>query len=50
MIAEFHNKSLHQTKPLVTHLADAKSAPIVFAGEANVEHTNTKEACHDITN
>jgi len=31
--------SLHLTKPLVTHLAFARSAPNVFAGEANVRHT-----------
>ena len=31
-----YNKSLHQTKPFVTHLACARSAQIVFAGEANV--------------
>jgi len=30
------NKRLHQTKPFVTHLACARSAPNVFAGEANV--------------
>ena len=29
------NKSLHQTKPLVTHLACARSAPNSFAGETN---------------
>ena len=30
------NDRFHLTKPLVTHLAFARSAPIVFAGEANV--------------
>jgi hypothetical protein len=30
------NKGFHLTKPLVTHLADARSAPNDFAGEANV--------------
>ena len=30
------NKSLHQTKPLVTHLACASCVPTSFAGEANV--------------
>ena len=29
-------KSFHLTKPLVTHRAGARSAPIVFAGEASV--------------
>ena len=28
-------KIFHLTKPLVTHLACARSAPIGFAGEAN---------------
>ena len=31
-----HNRSFHLTKPLVTHLAGARSAPNDFAGEANV--------------
>ncbi len=30
------NKSLHQTKPFVTHLAFARSAPNSFAGETIV--------------
>jgi len=34
------NRSFHPTKPLVTHLADARSAPIVFAGETNVMAKN----------
>ena len=29
-------KRLHLTKPLVTHLADARSAPNDFAAETNV--------------
>ena len=31
------NRSFHQTKPLVTHLTGARSAPTDFAGEANVK-------------
>ena len=31
-----YNRSFHLTNPLVTHLAGARSAPNVFAGEPNV--------------
>ena len=34
--AEPPNESFHLTKPLVTHLAGARSAPNDFAGEPNV--------------
>ena len=32
---EVSNQSFHLTKPLITHLACARSAPNDFAGEAN---------------
>jgi hypothetical protein len=32
-------KSLHQTKPFVTHRACARCAPNSFAGETNVRYT-----------
>jgi hypothetical protein len=36
VVHEQYNRSFHLTKPLVTHLAFARSAPTDFAGEANV--------------
>jgi hypothetical protein len=40
-----HNKSLHETKPLVTHRAYARSAPTVFAGETNVGRIGGRVDC-----
>ena len=37
------NKRLHLTKPIVTPLADARAAPIDFAGEANVRWAKVVE-------
>ncbi len=37
------NTSFHLTKPFVTHLAGARSAPTVFAGEASVRWTKGRD-------